>query len=142
MIRLGSQHWMWAEACEFIDRAERLRRQFFLPGTDRPRRPSWEPPIDLFETDEALWLIVALPGVAAEHIELSIEGSALVVIGIRSLPAEIGAAAIRRLEIPSGRFERLIELPPGCFELAERRLSEGCLTLGLRKVPIPGRNQD
>ena len=25
--------WMWAEACEFLDRADRLQRQFFVLGS-------------------------------------------------------------------------------------------------------------
>ena len=55
--------WMWAEACELLDRAERLNRQFFQPLSTR--QAVWEPPVDLFETDRALWVVVALPGVAA-----------------------------------------------------------------------------
>ena len=50
--------WMWAEACELLDRAEWLNRQFFQPK----RQAVWEPPVDLFETDRALWVVVALPG--------------------------------------------------------------------------------
>src|SRR5882757_3483664 len=53
--------WMWAEACELLDRAERLNRQFFQPLSTR--KAVWEPPVDLFETDRALWVVVALPGV-------------------------------------------------------------------------------
>lgn len=130
-------HWMWADACALLDRAERLQRQFFDPGP-RSAGAGWEPPMDLFETERALWVVVALPGVAAEQIELSIQGSALVVAGVRKLPPEMRAAAIRRMEIPSGRFERQVQLPPGEYELALRSFVDGCLTLGLRKRPVPG----
>jgi HSP20 family protein len=41
---------------------------------------------------------------------------------------------IRRLEIPYGRFERRIDLPPGRFEIGRRDLTDGCLTLTLRKL--------
>ncbi|MBL6751885.1 MAG: Hsp20/alpha crystallin family protein [Nevskia sp.] len=126
---------MWAEACELLDRADRLHRQFFHPGLRAASRPNWEPPVDMFETERALWLIVALPGVAVDQVDLSIDGTGLVVAAIRALPQEARGAAIRRLEIPAGRFERRIELPPGRFELVERRFADGCLTLGLRKLP-------
>lgn len=129
-----SPYWMWAEACELMDRAERLQRQFFQPANPALNQPGWEPPVDVFETDYALWLIVALPGVAADRVELAVDGNTLVVTGMRLLPAEVRAASIRRMEIPAGRFERVIKLPPGRFELVERRLADGCLTLGLRKL--------
>lgn len=137
MSNHDNPHWMWAEACELIDRAERLQRQFFRPAIRPLGQPAWEPPVDVFETDYALWLIVALPGVAADQVELVIDGRALVVTGIRTLPAEVRRASIRRMEVPAGRFERIIELPPGRFELVERRLADGCLTLGLRKLSTP-----
>ena len=124
--------WMWAEACELLDRAERLNRQFFQPVPTR--RAVWEPPVDLFETERALWVVVALPGVTAEQVEMVIQGSRLIVAGVRSLPPQVRGAAIRRLEIPAGRFERQIELPPGHFEVIERSFANGCLMLGLEKI--------
>lgn len=126
-------HWMWTEACELIDRADRLQRQFFRPGVGAGP-VAWEPPADVFETDSALWVVVALPGVAAEQMELLIQNGALIVTGVRSLPPGVRGADIRRLEIPAGRFQRRIELPPGHFELVERSVANGCLTLGLRKL--------
>lgn len=133
MSRRDNPHWMWAEACELLDRAERLQRHFFQP----PHRPhaAWEPPVDVFETPDALWVVVALPGVAAAQVELFIENGGLVVTGVRALPGVVRGAQIRRLEIPTGRFERRISLPPGRFELVERRVVDGCLSLGLRKLP-------
>jgi HSP20 family protein len=124
--------WMWAEACELLDRAERLNRQFFQPVSTR--RAVWEPPVDLFETERAVWVVVALPGVTPEHVEMAIQGNRLIVAGVRSLPPQVRGAAIRRLEIPAGRFERQIELPPGHFDVAERSFANGCLMLGLRKI--------
>jgi hypothetical protein len=57
----------------------------------------------------------------------------------RSLPAELRTAAIHRLEIPHGRFERRIELPPGRYELERQGLVNGCLVVSLRR---PGRRDD
>ena len=55
---------MWAEACALLDRAEQLHRQFFEPARAGTRLARWEPPIDVFETEQQLRIIVALPGVA------------------------------------------------------------------------------
>ena len=123
--------WMWAESRDMLDRADRLQRQFFHPPHSSPRA-GWEPPVDVFETGDALWVIVALPGVAPDDVQLIIDGNSLVVRGTRSLPHELRGAAIHRLELPAGRFERRIALQ-GRFELIERRLEHGCLTLGLYK---------
>jgi HSP20 family protein len=43
-------------------------------------------------------------------------------------------AAIHRLEIPYGRFERRIPLPPGNYRLHEQFLEDGCLVLVLRHL--------
>jgi HSP20 family protein len=60
--------WMWTEACAFIERAERLHRQFFCLAMLPARPPGWEPPVDMYETADALWLLVALPGVPPERL--------------------------------------------------------------------------
>jgi HSP20 family molecular chaperone IbpA len=123
---------MWAEACEMLDQVERLQRQFFRPS-GAALRPAWEPPVDVFETEDALLIVVALPGVAAEDLRVVAENRVLTVIGERRLPPE-SAGAIHRLEIPHGRFERRLALPPGRYELTESNLSDGCLALQLRKL--------
>jgi HSP20 family molecular chaperone IbpA len=125
---------MWAEACELLDRAERLHRQFFVPQRARGRQPTWEPPVDLLETDGELWICVALPGVAKEHLEVLVESGVLIVTGERPMPGRRQGTRIHRLEIPYGRFERRIELPPGRFDVVQRDLVDGCLTLGLHKL--------
>jgi HSP20 family molecular chaperone IbpA len=125
---------MWAEACELLDRAERLHRQFFVPRRPDGRRPTWEPPVDLLETEGELWICVALPGVAKEHLEVLVESGVLIVTGERPMPGRTRGTKIHRLEIPYGRFERRIELPPGRFDVVQRELVDGCLSLGLRKL--------
>jgi len=125
--------WMWAEACDALARAERLQRQFFRLGMP-DTRPLWEPPVDILETEDELWIIAALPGVDASQVEISVERGVLVIAGERLAPALKQAAVIHRLEIPQGRFARRIALPPGRFELGRRDIADGCLTLTLRKL--------
>jgi HSP20 family protein len=103
--------WMWAEACEFLDRAERLQRQFFqlesFEGRHlRDQRPAWQPPVDLFETEHELQILVALPGVEVDQLQVVIDGGSLIVVGERRVPLRARGAAIHRIEIPYGRFER------------------------------------
>ena len=83
------RRWMWAEACAMIERAEQMHRQFFQPGSAAAPAASWEPPIDVFESEHDLLIVVALPGVDTQDIEVSSEGAVLRVAGVRRLPAAV-----------------------------------------------------
>jgi HSP20 family protein len=124
---------MWAEAVELLDKAERLHRQFFhvSPGA---RRATWQPPVDMYETREELRLSIALPGVEPDRIDLTVDSGMLIVTGERPLPPGAQGARIHRLELPHGHFERRIELPPGRYEVGPRRLANGLLDIALRKL--------
>lgn len=112
-----------------MERAERLHRQFFQPGPSRVKGPTWEPPVDIFETENEVGILVALPGVEPSQVEVVIDGNALIVAGARAVSLPSNAAVVHRLEIPHGRFERRIELVSGRLELRRRELTNGCLLL-------------
>lgn len=124
---------MWAEALELLQDAERLQRQFFQVGALRGA-PCWEPPVDLYENGNELRLLVALPGVTPQQLQVVLAPNLIIVRGERSLPTNSRRAAIHRLEIPYGQFERRISLPVGEFELIDQRLEYGCLVLELRRL--------
>jgi len=117
-----------------LARAERLHRQFFQPARGGAQTPTWEPPADVVETDREVLILVALPGVDPDRIEAVIDGGTLMVLGHRGLPAELRDAVIHRLEIPLGRFERRVPLPPGRYEAPRRYAVHGCLLVTLRKL--------
>jgi HSP20 family molecular chaperone IbpA len=125
---------MWAEALKMLDEANRLQRRFFEVSVRPLAAPRWEPPVDIFESDDELWLFYALPGVATEQIEVGMEGADLVVRGERQLPPVAHTTTIRRLELPHGRFERRVALPAGRFDLIAQQLDHGCLVIGLRRI--------
>ncbi len=125
--------WMWAQACDFIAQAERMHRQFFRLGSSAAAQASWEPPADVFEDESEVMIVVALPGVAPDRVQVAEEAGAVVVRAERP-PAFAGARhAVRQLEIPYGYFERRIALPSGAHEIASQELSRGCLVLRLLK---------
>ena len=124
---------MWAEALELLQDAERLQRRFFQVGALHGA-PCWEPPVDMYENGDELRLLVALPGVTPQQLEVVLAPGMIIVRGERSLPTNSRRAAIHRLEIPYGRFERGVALPSGAFELVDRRLEHGCLLLELRRL--------
>jgi HSP20 family protein len=127
------QSWMWAEACEMLEQAQRLQRQFFRFGHAAEAQPRWEPPVDLVATDSGVEITIALPGVAPENVRVRVDHGALNVSAIRALPVNEQTTAVHRLEIPYGRFERRIALPQGQYELLEQACVNGCLILRLAR---------
>ena len=126
-------NWMLSEAIDSLARAERLRRQFFsLQPSAGSQESSWEPPIDVLETDREILILVALPGVDPDEVEAVIDSETLVVSGRRVLPVELRNARIHRLELPQGRFERRIVLPAGRYAVS-RFAVNGCIVLRLSK---------
>jgi HSP20 family protein len=122
---------MWSEACDLLDRAQRMHRQFFRPGAMAPQPANWMPPVDVYDAGNQLWIIAALPGVSPDQVAVTVTRDELTIAGSRPLPSIVRDAAIRRLEIPHGRFERTVQLPPGRFELRRSELLDGCLVLKL-----------
>jgi HSP20 family molecular chaperone IbpA len=122
--------WMWSEACDTLARAERLHRQFFQPR----RAGTWEPPVDILETEREVLLFFALPGVSIEKVEAVIDGPDLVIAGTRVLPPQLRTAVIHRIELPQGRFERRVRLPVGRYRDVRRSAADGCLVITLLKV--------
>ncbi|HMK89821.1 MAG TPA: Hsp20/alpha crystallin family protein [Methylocystis sp.] len=125
--------WMWSEACAMLARADRLQQAFFKPLPPGSRPPAWEPPIDVLETKAELLVFVALPGVSAESVEVSAIGGELAFAGVRDFPIELQSATIHRLEMPHGRFERRLRLPPGRYGLVRYEIANGCLLIAIEK---------
>jgi len=139
MKKTDPRAWMWSDAVEMLNRAERMHRQMFRPAplpdaAARHRTPCWEPPVDVLETERELIVLAALPGVDPEQMTVAIQNGVLTISGQRVLPGEFHRATIHRMELPQGRFERQLALPPGRYEVAHPRVVNGCLAIVLRKV--------
>jgi HSP20 family protein len=121
------QDWMWSEALSALARAERMHQQIFLP-IGRRAPVTWEPPVDVLETEHEVLVLAALPGVDVAKVEAVIDGANLV------LPPELRTATIHRMELPQGRFERRVALPPGRYDGVRRAEAHGCLVISLSKA--------
>jgi len=126
--------WMWSQACELLDRADRMQRQFVRYVGPSADAAVWEPPVDIQETPEGLQFVFALPGVSPEHIEVSLEPNVLTVSAVRA--ARLGSAnsIVRRLEIPYGRFVRRISVSGARLRMGDTRYVNGCLEVRLIKA--------
>ena len=121
---------LWKRAHSILAEAERIEREFLRA---RPVPPSWAPAVDVLETRTEVFVLVALPGVDAEAIEIALQGPRMIIAGQRRVPHGLASAAVHRLEIPRGRFERRVDLPPGNYTLRRRELEHGVLVLCLAR---------
>ena len=94
----------------------------------------WEPPVDVLEVEAGLLVVVALPGVRREDIEVVVGSGDLLVRGTRRWPVLTRPAKVHRVELPHGRFERHLPLPPGAYQLDGQEHTDGCLMLMLRRL--------
>jgi HSP20 family protein len=69
----------------------------------------WFPAVDITQRRDEYLLEVDLPGLTADRLHVSIEGNILSIRGERPVPRQIGRRL--RLERPSGKFVRRLELP-------------------------------
>jgi HSP20 family protein len=106
--------------------------------------PVWTPALDMYETDDAFVVLLDLAGVDAAQTEVQAEPHVLRVRGVRSERhgANNAQRSYHALEIPYGRFERTVRLPPGIDTNAARgNYRDGLLEITLpkrlaRQVPI------
>jgi HSP20 family protein len=102
------------ESQSFQDEMNRLFNQFFQGGTGEEAGwggRTWTPPVDIYETDEALILKAELPGVSKDDVSIEIHQNTLVLRGQRRHEAEVKEDRYHRVERAYGSFQRSFMLP-------------------------------
>ena len=96
---------------------------------------AWLPPVDLCESDECVTVRVELPGVRAEHVEVSLTNEELRVRGRKRKGAPRGVTRHLCSERSFGPFARAIPLRwPVSKDGAAAELRDGVLTVRLPKL--------
>ncbi len=100
---------------------------------------TWEPHVDVYETEAEYVLVAELAGVDRDSVTIEVEDQEVTLAGERAIAAERLAEPERarclQLEIPSGPFERRFVLPlPVDGERSAANFAEGMLTVRLPKV--------
>jgi HSP20 family protein len=97
------------------------------------------PPADVLETDDGVEVLMDVPGLRSEDIEIDLQNDVLTVRGERRWPyGEGDGAAWRRVERGFGRFERSLRVPHGLNpDQIEASLSDGVLALRIPKPETP-----
>ncbi|AEB10791.1 Hsp20/alpha crystallin family protein [Marinithermus hydrothermalis] len=118
-----------------IDEVNRLFDEAFGEPMRAGTLAGYAAPADLYETDEALILEMAVPGINPDDIEVSIEGNKLM---IRGEAGPASDASVRRYylqELAHGSFARAFTLPVEInADEAKAEFKNGILKLTLPKV--------
>jgi HSP20 family protein len=72
---------------------------------------TWTPPVDIYESDDALVLTVELPGVSKDDVSIEIHQNTLILRGQRKPEAGVQEDRYHRVERAYGNFQRAFTLP-------------------------------
>ena len=98
----------------FQDEMNRVFDQFFRGGTGEEAGwglRTWIPPVDMYETDDALILKAELPGVSKDDVHVEVHQNTLILRGERKPEAQVKEDSYHRVERAYGSFQRSFVLP-------------------------------
>jgi HSP20 family protein len=121
----------------FQDEMNRMFHQFFRGGNGGEQGWSagtWTPPVDIYDTDEALVLTAELPGVSNDDVHIAIHNNTLILRGERKPGADMHQDRSYRVERAHGPFQRSFVLPMTVDqEHVQATYKDGVLELRLPK---------
>ncbi len=117
---------------------ERMNRLFEEAYTSRGEKKdmvasTWNPSVDIYETENELVLKAELPGVDEDDIEIKIEDSTLTLKGDRKFEKETKEENYHRIERSYGSFYRSFTLPRNIDQDKIKAESE----TGILKITMP-----
>jgi HSP20 family protein len=115
---------------------ERLFREAFSPlsGATELSTRSWAPPVDIYETEDAIVLKAELPGVDPNDVEVRVEDNNLYLKGERKFEKEVKEQNYHRVERSYGTFARSFSLPNSISaDKVKAEFKDGLLTLTMPK---------
>ncbi len=98
---------------------------------------AWTPPVDIYETDEALILQVELPGLSKDEVSVELKDNTLVLRGERKHSHEVKEENYQRMERTYGAFQRSFVLPATVDQnRVMASFKDGVLELKLPKAEV------
>jgi HSP20 family protein len=116
---------------------DRLMEESFVRAPRRLMEPilGRELAVDMYETDQAVVVKTAIPGVRPEDLDISVTGDTLTIKAETKEDAEVKKEQYLRREMHYGEFSRSVTLPGNLeSEKAEAHLEDGILTLTISKA--------
>ena len=87
---------------------EKIKKHSFIQGSS-----VWHPPIDCFETDTEVVIVMEIAGMNQKDFSIALNGNILTIHGDRNEKIDPCRLAFHHMEINYGRFERNLHLPEG-----------------------------
>ncbi|MBW2270051.1 MAG: Hsp20/alpha crystallin family protein [Deltaproteobacteria bacterium] len=105
---------------------------------DRLQGDRWQPDVDIFETEKKLVVRLELAGVQGAELQVTVDGDALRISGVRLAPEPADVRRLHQMEIATGPFERRLRMPiPFDREGVSAHLADGFLTVTLpKRAPV------
>lgn len=120
------------------DEMNRLLNEFWGKGLSAEGTWSsgaWMPPVDIYESDDALVVKAELPGFSKEDITVELKNNTLMLRGERKREAEMKEGNYHRMERTCGVFQRSFVLPTTVDQQkVKATYKDGVLELSLPKV--------
>ncbi len=120
---------------DVLDEVDAGRRTGTVLLLDMPAESVFQPPSDVVEADEAVRIVIEIPGVAAASVQVRVSGNRLEVTGEKIPDFPAGESSFLCLERIFGRFQRAFEIR-GSVNLGEisARMSNGILVITIPKI--------
>ena len=118
------------------ERMEQAWRQVIgPPGSPRFCAPIIEPPIDVYETENEVIVLVEIAAISQEEVEVTVEGKTLLIRGERRPTPGRPGRLYSQMEICYGPFQRELFLPADVDpDGAQATYDQGLLEIVLPKV--------
>lgn len=95
----------------------------------------YEPPTDLFETEDKIFLIMEIPGVKKQDLSIAVGPTMVLIQGAKQQPELLRqSASFHNLEISYGKFRKRVYLPYRIIaKTTQVSLKDGILTMEFYK---------
>jgi HSP20 family protein len=131
----------WDPFRELANLQERMNRLF----SDWRIRPTWEseeigqgswiPPVDIYETADAVVLKAELPGISKDDINVEVKDNTLTLRGEKKFEKEVKEENYYRVERSYGTFQRSFSLPSTVQQdKVKAKFKDGILEISLPKA--------
>jgi len=126
------------ELAALEEQLDRVFERAFGPGVRLPGRPDrFRPPLDAYETEDAIVLQIDLAGVRPEDVRLVVDGEYVQISGRRAARYLAPPRQHLQMEIPQGQFERVLRLRAAYDpDAVTASLDAGVLTI---RFPLRGK---
>lgn len=122
---------------------DQLRREMerligrFSPGSYRPHQTSVFPLVNLSEDKDNYYVNAELPGLDAEDLDITVNGSNISISGQRKITSAGNDVKYHRREREAGKFSRIIGFPGEIdANKVDASLADGVLTVRVAKAEI------